>query len=341
MPVGVISYGAYVPRYRITREEYVKAWGNFAAAGVKEKAVLDVDEDTLTMGIEAAADALEAWGGDPGSISVLSLASTNFPYDEKALGGTAAAMLGLSKHVFSTEHRASSRAGTEALITAASMLSGSLGEYALVIVSDAPMAEPKDTLEHGMGAAATAFVLGKKDLIAEIEGNGSFVSEQLGERFRPYGEKNLKDLGLNESRSRAYTGATVGAARNLMQKLNHSAEDYDFLALHQNDARMGQRIGLQLGFTEEKTLPVSKTVAQVGDTGASNSLLGLVSVVEAAKPGQRAMLVSYGSGCGSDALALRFTEGQASIKYPALSHKLQHKKYIDYVTYLKLRRKIV
>lgn len=341
MPVGIVGFGAYLPRYRITQGEYIKAWGTFAAAGVKEKAVMDFDEDTLTMGIEAAAQALEAWGGDPGSVEILSLASTNFPYDEKALGGTVSAMLGLPEGVFSTEHRASGRAGTEALITAASLLLSGGGKYALVIVADAPVAEPKETVEHGSGAAATAFVLGKQDLIAELEGYGSFVAEQMGERFRPYGEKNLKDLGLSEFRSRAYARATIGAAKNLMRKLNHSAEDYDFLALHQNDARMGQRIGPQLGFREEKTLAANKTLVEVGDTGANNSLLGLVTVMEAARPGQRAMVISYGSGCGSDALSLRFTEGLASTVKPGLAQKLQNKQYVDYVTYLKLRRKIV
>lgn len=341
MPVGILSYGAYLPRHRITREEYIKAWGTFAAAGVKEKTVMDLDEDTLTMGIEAATEALAAWGGDPDSISILSIASTNFPYDEKAMGGTVAAMLGLSDGVFTTEHRASGRAGTEALITAASLLMSGSGEYALVIVSDAPMAEPKDPLEHGLGAAAVAFVLGKQDLITEIEGHSSFVSEQMGERFRPYGEKNLKDLGLGESRSRAYAGATVGAAKNLMRKLNHSAEDYDFLALHQNDARMGQRIGQQFGFTEEKTISAGKTVVLTGDTGASNSLLGLVAVMEVAKPGQRVMVISYGSGSNSDALSLKFAENLASAKQRKLAQKLDSKKYVDYITYLKLRRKIV
>ena len=70
MSIGIVSYGSCVPRLRLARGEYQKAWGS-CAADIKEKAVMDYDEDTLTMGVEAAKDALRReirgyWHPGPG-----------------------------------------------------------------------------------------------------------------------------------------------------------------------------------------------------------------------------------------------------------------------------------
>ena len=58
-PVGIVGYGAYVPRYRIPAAEISRMWtGGTGGVPIKEKAVNGLDEDVATMSIEAARNAM-------------------------------------------------------------------------------------------------------------------------------------------------------------------------------------------------------------------------------------------------------------------------------------------
>ena len=48
---GIISYGAYIPLYRLTRAEISKSWSGIPLRG--EKAVANYDEDSITMAVES------------------------------------------------------------------------------------------------------------------------------------------------------------------------------------------------------------------------------------------------------------------------------------------------
>jgi hydroxymethylglutaryl-CoA synthase len=76
--IGITSYGAYVPIYRLSREEIARAWGGRAAPG--EKAVANFDEDSATMAVEAVIDCLK--GIDRQTVDGLYFASTTSPYVE-------------------------------------------------------------------------------------------------------------------------------------------------------------------------------------------------------------------------------------------------------------------
>ena len=91
MKAGIVSYGAYVPIYRLSREEIVRVWGSGYRKG--EKAVANCDEDSLTMGVAAALDCLK--GCDRGPVDGLYFASTSAPYREKQSASIIAAALDL------------------------------------------------------------------------------------------------------------------------------------------------------------------------------------------------------------------------------------------------------
>ena len=58
-PVGIVGYGAYVPRYRLPGYEISRIWTNgHGGSPIKEKAVPGLDEDTATMSVEAARNAV-------------------------------------------------------------------------------------------------------------------------------------------------------------------------------------------------------------------------------------------------------------------------------------------
>ena len=57
----IASFGAYVPLYRLSRQQIGDAWGIPAVPG--ERAVANADEDSLTMAVAAGLDCLA--GIDP------------------------------------------------------------------------------------------------------------------------------------------------------------------------------------------------------------------------------------------------------------------------------------
>jgi len=63
MTVGIVSYGVYIPRYRIKVSEIAKVWNadKQSIAGrirVQGKSVPDMEEDTATIAVEAARNAV-------------------------------------------------------------------------------------------------------------------------------------------------------------------------------------------------------------------------------------------------------------------------------------------
>ena len=77
--VGITSFGAYIPFYRLSRDELARAWATRSGGG--EKAVACHDEDSVTMAVAAGRDCLAGLNGPP--LDGLFLATTTAPYREK------------------------------------------------------------------------------------------------------------------------------------------------------------------------------------------------------------------------------------------------------------------
>ena len=83
--------------------------------------------------------------------------------------------------------------------------------------------------------------------------------------------------------------------------------------------------------------------ADIGNTYSGSALLGLTAVLDGAKPGERILLVSFGSGAGSDAFALRVTEriAERQARAPRTRQYIERRKQIDYALYARYREKLV
>ena len=82
--VGIVGYGAYVPRYRLPGTHISRMWDGeqgATALPIKEKAVPGLDEDVATMSLEAARNALLRSDVDPTSIRAVWVGSERHPYD--------------------------------------------------------------------------------------------------------------------------------------------------------------------------------------------------------------------------------------------------------------------
>ena len=301
---------------------------------MNEKAVAGFDEDMLTLATKVGQRALESVPLTADKITRFAFASTTPPYTEKLLSGTILTGLGAPSETYTTDHTTSTRSGTEALLAGFEHLAGRPAGHALVAAADAPQASMWDPIEHGMGAGSAAFVLSGIALLAELEGHASYVSEYFGERFRPREEQVTRDLNVKKFSEGSFVTNTTKAASSLMGKLRRKPEDYAHVVLQQPDARAPASAASKLGF-QEPQLAAGMVSVNLGDLGAASVPIGLAAALEASKVGDHILVVSYGSGAGSDALSFKVV----SDRKPAftVSGEAGRKEYIDYVQYLKLK----
>jgi hydroxymethylglutaryl-CoA synthase len=339
MNSGIVGYGAYVPRFRIKRDEYLKAWGSFSPRDVEEKAVAGLDEDVVTMTVESSANAIKRAEVSSNQLGGMFFASTSAPYAEKLSSSTIVASLNGPSEIFLADIGFSSKAGTTALLSCLDFVSSGRGDLGLVGVSDMMQAMPSDSLEHGLGAGSASFVIGRNDVMVNVEGAHSSSLEIIGERYRRQGERYLRDSGIGAYTEQAFNQALTISVTGLLTNLGLKAEEFAYAIFQQFDGRIPYDIGRKLGFKDNQISPCM-TVTKIGDSGSASPLIGLCAVLDIARPGDRILVASYGSGSGSDAISLLATDQlvERRNRAPLVENYLAQKEYIDYVTYLKFRR---
>ncbi|MCX6767297.1 MAG: hydroxymethylglutaryl-CoA synthase [Candidatus Micrarchaeota archaeon] len=346
MDVGIISYGAYVPRMRIKSEEIARVWEKegkkiSAGLGITEKAVGAVDEDSATFAVEAARKAVKCSGIDPQKIGAVFVGSESKPYAVKPTATIVAEAVGATPFMTAADFEFACKAGTAAVQACMGMVGSGMIEYGLAIGSDTAQGRPNDPLEYSAGGGAAAYIIGKEKQIAEIEATFSF-STDTPDFWRRQHALFPRHAGRFTA-DPAYFKHVVEAGKGLLEKIKADPRDYDYAVFHQPNGKFPLRAAKLLGFPEEKVLQGLVTPL-IGNTYSAASLLGLASVLDIAKPGERIFVVSYGSGAGSDAFSLTVTEeiSRKGARPSVLVKDLisGDKEYIDYAMYAKHRRKL-
>ena len=298
--VGITSYGAYIPLYRLNRAEIGCAWDIPAAPG--EKAVANYDEDSLTMAVEAARDCLK--GIDLDSIDGLFFASTTSPYKDKQTAATIAMVLGINRESVTMDCGGSLRCGTNALRAAVDAVRSGSANNILVVASEMRLGYPAGANEIGFGDGAAAVLVGSKAVIAEVEGSYS-IYEELQDFWR-----SDKDLFVRSAEDRfivdeGYNKVIPTAVSGALKTFNLTSKDFSTCVLYVPKRRQAGTLVKKLGF-DPKTQSKDTLFANVGDTGSAMPMMSLVEALEEAITGNRIMLVAYGNGC--DVFSLRVTD---------------------------------
>ena len=152
--VGIVGYGAYVPRYRLPAQEIGRIWGSEGGFPVKEKAVAGLDEDVITMSIEAARNALKRAGIPAQELRAVWVGSESHPYAVKPSGTVVAEAIGASNDIQSGDWEFACKAGSEAMVAAMALVGSGMGDYALAIGMDTAQGKPGDALEFTAARAA-------------------------------------------------------------------------------------------------------------------------------------------------------------------------------------------
>lgn len=343
--VGIVSYGAYIPRYRIKIGEIAKVWGADAKSIVDgllvfEKSLPDMDEDAITIAVEAARYAINRAGINPKRIGAVFVGSESHPYAVKPSGTIVAEAIGAGPgNLTVADFEFACKAGTAAIQTCMGMAGFGMIDLGLAIGSDVSQGAPGDALEYTAAAGGVAFIIGRDDLIAIIEDTFSFTTD-TPDFWRREGEPYPQHGGRFTGEP-AYFKHTVAAASGLLEKLGAKPSDYKYAVFHQPNGKFPAKVAKMLGFSMEQIKP-GLVVSRLGNTYSGSAMMGLAAILDIAKPRDKIFVTSYGSGAGSDAFSLMVTDKIEEIRNgaPTVEKLLANPIYADYATYAKHKGKI-
>lgn len=340
--VGIVGYGAYVPRYRLPAREVARVWtGGEGGLPIKEKAVPGLDEDVITMSIEASRNALARAGISAEALRAVWVGSESHPYAVKPTSTIVAEAIGVSPSTQAADWEFACKAGTEAMVAAMGFVGSHMADYALAIGMDTAQGRPGDALEYTAGAGGAAFIIGPaENALAVIESAYSYVTDTPDFWRRAYAK--YPEHGQRFTGEPAYFEHITKAASALMEANGTTAADYQYAVFHQPNTKFPQRVAGMLGFSKEQIAP-GLLVPVIGNTYAGAAMIGLTGVLDIAQPGDRILVTSFGSGAGSDAFDIHVTEAILERRDRALktSDYIARRTEIDYATYARLRGKLV
>ena len=311
---GITGYGIAVPYKRLDTAEIIDCWKNTAIdliknkQGVQMRGVLGFDEDGNTLAVEAAKNAFAMAGREKAGALIYGTCTN--PYDSRPSATMIAEALDQDYTAPAYDVQFSTKSGTTALMNAYALVEAGIAETGLAIGADTinRHTAPGDLFEPYASAGACALMLGKENVIAEIESYACYATD-LSDGFRVEGERYIRsgmlpggpknEVGINDH--------TKKALRAFEEKTGMSAEDFDYVILQQSTPGAMRSNGRALGIPADKTEPAVFS-ANLGDTGSASALIGLCKVLDTAKAGERILVISYGFGSGADVLSLRVTE---------------------------------
>ena len=343
MVSGIVSYGVYIPRFRIRLDEIARIWGDgdeiTEGLRVFEKSVPDLDEDAVTIAVEAARNAILRGNVDPKRIGAIYAGSESHPYAVKPTATIVGQAVCSSSSFTAADFEFACKAGTAAVQACLGLVSSNLIDLGLAIGADVSQGAPGDMLEYTAAAGGAAYLIGSRDLAAEIEGMYSFTTDTPDFWRRegmPYPEHGGRFTG-----EPAYFKHVTSAARGLMNKICTQPEDYDYAVFHQPNGKFPVRVSRILGFSKKQIEP-GLVVPMIGNTYSASCLIGLAATLDVARPGERIFVTSFGSGAGSDAFSIKVTENIDLIRSraPSVRDYIGGAEYLDYAMYAKHKGKL-
>jgi hydroxymethylglutaryl-CoA synthase len=346
---GIVSYGAYVPIYRIRPRSIARTWGKNAeemesSLGITMKSVPSIDEDVITISVEAARSALSKTEINPQEIGAIYVGSESHPYAVKPTATVVAAAIGASPFHTSADFEFACKAGTAGIQACLGLVCSGMIKYGMAIGADTSQGAPGDALEYSASAGGAAFVLGPEkkgsSIIARITDTISYTTD-TPDFWRREGQ-HYPSHGGRFTGVPAYFKHVITCANTVMERAGTRPEDYSYVIFHQPNGKFPVRAAKQLGFSQ-KQYEKGLLSPYIGNTYSGASMIGLSSVLDVAKPEDRVLLVAYGSGAGSDGFHIEVTEGINDLDRTIgrVDWYLSHFKELDYSLYAKMRGKII
>lgn len=342
---GIVGYGAFIPRNRITAEEIATQWGKDPKAIrrgllLEEKSVPGLDEDTITISVAAGRAALDRAGVDPQRVGALYIGSESHPYAVKPSGTVVAEALGIGPEVHIADFEFACKAGTEAMFVAFGLVESGRVEYAMGIGADTSQGAPNDALEYSASAGGAAFLFGRQHPLADVLETYSYTSD-TPDFWRREGEFYPRHGGRFTGEP-AYFRHVTAATRAILEKTGLEPAAFRYAVFHMPNGKFPLQAGKALGFAQEQ-LETGWLVNTMGNTYSGSSPTGLAAILDVADPEDYILITSFGSGAGSDSFALRATPLLPERRGRAVSVQTmlaETKRYLTYGQYAGFRDKI-
>ncbi len=294
MSAGIVTWGTYLPYWRLQRSAIAQVLGAGPPKGTR--AVASYDEDTTTLGVEAGRRALAPGPALPDDL----LFSTPAPgYLDKTSATTLHAALGLDRACAAYDFSGAPRSALGTLLMA---LQAAPARRTLAIAADLRTGLAGGAEERDAGDGAAAFLCGADGAVAELVGRGS-ASDEFLDRWRVPGET---DSHVWEERfgEEMYVPLAREAFADALKSAGATESDIDHAIVSGLHPRAVKAVTGRLGVPAGAVAP--DLLASIGNLGAAQAGVALADVLERAQPGQLIVVLSLADG--ADALVLRTTD---------------------------------
>jgi 3-hydroxy-3-methylglutaryl CoA synthase/uncharacterized OB-fold protein len=298
---GIVSIAGYVPYRRLQRKEVAQVFGSGGGKGTRS--VASHDEDTTTMGVEAARLALRSAPG--AAPTAIWFATASPAYLDKTNATTLHAALRQPTETAAFDFGGALRSGVGALVAG---LTGA--GTTLVVLSDLRDGLPTSADESAGGDGAAAVLLGDDSpgtpVVAEYLG-GASVSDEFLDRWRTAGDRRSKvwEERFGETR---YVPLGTEAWESALKATGLAADQVTTVAVTGMHGRAVKALTRKLGVRDGALADDLTTT--VGQTGSAHPGLVLASMIEQAEPGQILAVVALADG--ADVLFFRTTDALAA-----------------------------
>lgn len=327
--VGIVRLGTHFPRRRLDRGLIGKAWGKRAAG---TRTVAGVDEDALTLAVEAGAQCLGE--RDARSVDGVYFASTSAPYHEKQVASVVATALDCRRDVAVADFGGSVRAGLAGLRAALDAVAAGTLDVALVAAADVRGAEPESELEVVLGDASAAALVGREGVVAELLAAAS-ISEEFTHLFRTDEQRYVQVADARFGAQYGYGVVVPEAVKAALVKAKVAPAAVATLVLAAPDARAAEDAAKKIGCGPTTKL-VPGLIAEAGVLGTPDPLVLLSRALETASAGDVIVVAAYGEG--ADALVFRVTDALAAARPAPIAERLARGMPLaSYEKYLKAR----
>lgn len=337
---GIVGYGVYIPKYRIKNSPG-------GGQGVEERALPFADEDMVTFAVEAGKRALIHSSIPSKLVKKCVVGSESNPYSVKPANSVINQVLELGESYdggfFSggTSTQFACKAATDEFIDAVSLVTNPVftdggDSHVMVIGSDNSQAAKNDPLDYSVGAGAAAFLFGNKNVIATIDAYVTYSSD-TSDFWRRDGQKYPKHGGRFTGEP-SYFKHVLTATKRILEKTKLMPRDIDYVAFHSPNLKFPVKAAENMGFDPEQ-YETGLVAKWIGNLYSGSCPTALAAILDKAKPEERILITSYGSGAGSDAYLFTVTEkieDKRERSIPVINQiRSENREYVNYETYRK------
>ncbi len=299
MAIGIIRYGAYLPKYFLKRAQIAESWEFPSIPG--GISVGNSDEDATTMAIEAGFDCLGDL--DPKAIDGLFFATTSQVYAEKQSAAIIANILDFRSDILTVDITDSTGAIGAAITRAYDTIKAGSAKSILVIASDSQVPQPESMFEYQYGDGAAALLIGDSNVAVSIEGYVCITDNVIGP-YKRTSDKFVRQFEPKHEQLFGYSRNMIKVFNALLEKLKENPKNIKKVALYSTDPRSGNQIGEEIGFSPASI--ENSPFLEIGNTGNAFAVMVLINAL---RRGRADDLIAFGTyGDGATAMLLKVVD---------------------------------